>query len=86
MIFQVAAAEANVPEAPPVDAAPSLSAQAPLIILALLWLQVRTALNPNLLWSRSLSENHPNQWKETPAVKNLQRKSIFLLLEKSTSS
>ena len=48
-LLQVAAAEANVPEAPPVDAAPSLSAQAPLILLALLWLQVRTALSPNLL-------------------------------------
>merc|ERR1712037_685812 len=48
-MFKVAAAEANVPEAPPVAAAPSLSAQAPLILLALLWLQVRTALSPNLL-------------------------------------
>ena len=33
-LFQVAAAEANVPEAPPVDAAPSLQAQLPLILLA----------------------------------------------------
>lgn len=48
-MFKVAAAEANVPEAPPVDAAPALAAQAPLILLALLWLQVRTALSPNPL-------------------------------------
>merc|ERR1712107_946679 len=32
-MFKVAAAEANVPEAPPVDAAPSLQAQLPLILL-----------------------------------------------------
>ena len=49
LFFQVAAAEANVPEAPPVDAAPSLKAQAPIILLALLWLQARTAFSPNLL-------------------------------------
>merc|ERR1712062_230114 len=48
-MFKVAAAEANVPEAPPVDDAPSLSAQAPLILLAILWTQVRTALSPNLI-------------------------------------
>ena len=48
-LLQVAAAEANVPEAPPVDDAPSLSAQAPLILLAILWTQVRTALSPNLI-------------------------------------
>merc|ERR1711899_611333 len=33
-MFKVAAAEANVPEAPPVDAVPSLQAQLPLILLA----------------------------------------------------
>ena len=48
-LFQVAAAEANVPEAPPVDAAPSLKAQAPIILLALFWLQARTAFSPNIL-------------------------------------
>ena len=89
----MAAAEANVPEAPPVDDAPSLSAQAPLILLAILWTQVRTALSPNLiLWSRSWSESSsplchdeqwaPNQWKKDASCEKSPKNVGFSALRK----
>lgn len=81
-LLQVAAAEANVPEAPPVDAAPALAAQAPLILLALLWLQVRTALSPNPLWSDHYQSHQTPTSEKTQAVKNLQRKVGFSALRK----